>query len=1307
MALLPGVLFANRFEVLKLAGGGGMGTIYRARDRFTGDLVALKLVHQAGVSAPDLERFTREAELLAELQHPSIVAYRAHGQTPDGTRYLAMEWLEGEDLASRLGRGSLPVAACLRLLTQVASALAVAHRRGIIHRDLKPSNLFLPDGQIERVKVLDFGIAHRTAGSRALTRTGAVVGTPEYMAPEQARGAREITPAADIFSLGCVLYESLTGRPPFLAEHVAAVLVRILFEEPEPISVSLPDLAPAIASLLTRMLAKEPAGRYPDADALLADIEALETPSIRATAATLPTGPARSPALMDAEQGLLCVILATRREAAGGEHRTLTPEQADAQASLRSELSAALQPLGVAAEWLLDGTLIGTARGFSSALDQAAQAARAALLIKARWPEADVALGTGSGSARGLLPVGEATERAARLLRARTLPTSDTKDSGVWADDLSAQLLARRFDLRQGSAGWELRGEGAQVDETRLLLGKPTACVGREQELAALEGAMASCADESEARAVLVTAPPGVGKSRLRRELLRRISAREEAWTILEGRGELLLAGAPYGLLRSALLNLCGLSGGEPLDQQRSRLRARVDQVCDAADRTRVASFLGEIVGAPFPDGDFPVLGAARADPQIMRDQIRRAFVDWLGAECRAAPTFIGLDDVHWGDALSLGLLDEALRALAGEPLFVLALARPEVHEAFPRLFQGRKVQEIALPTLSRKACERLLRQALPRDLKPARLARLVELSAGNALYLEELARAAAEGKDAEVPETVLAMLQARIGRLPSAPRQALRAASVLGPIFWEGGVRALLAPDSGASQLEPALEHLIASELIERRPESRIAGHVEYEFRHALARDAAYALLSADERRGAHARAAEFLERSGSPDPAALADHWQKAEVPDRAIPWLLQAAHRSFIGSDLQRAGAFTERGLALGAKGHERGALRALQGATLAYSAAMGEAMAALDEALSLLPPGDPAWCLACHCRLGVTLLGCQWETTPLQEAMLAAEPAKVAVVAYVIGVGTLTTVFSWAGLKEPAQRFHARTEEAALRDEESLQVRCWRIWSRAAALDVTGGGLWEVAEAGGRARDVFLEAGDERIARFAQALSALALSEAGEVARGEAELREALAAAVRLNELLVQGWVGMLLANELAKGDRHGEATELARGAIAAGAPPAVSGVMRAALARAAVTAGRFEEAEREALEAIRELGAAPAFTARAQSARVDALLAEGKLEEAKRAAEEGLLKPPPNSSLTSVRVALRTGLARALRGLGDIEGSKASIEEALGEIRRAAGGISDPDRRAKYLQAVPENARARRLAEELLGRDPLT
>src|SRR5262245_31256450 len=238
-----GDLVDKRFHISHRAGAGGMGEVHKALDQATGAPVAVKAL--TGRRGDDRGRFAREARILSELDHPGIVRYIAHGALPSGEPYLAMEWLDGEDLSARLSRGRLSASDSVALATRVAEALGFAHARGVVHRDLKPSNIFLLDGKLETIKLLDFGIAQLDAASR-MTKTGVLMGTPGYMAPEQARGGERLDARADVFSLGCVLYECLTGEPAFSGVHLMAVLARILFDAPPHVRDKHPELPEAL-----------------------------------------------------------------------------------------------------------------------------------------------------------------------------------------------------------------------------------------------------------------------------------------------------------------------------------------------------------------------------------------------------------------------------------------------------------------------------------------------------------------------------------------------------------------------------------------------------------------------------------------------------------------------------------------------------------------------------------------------------------------------------------------------------------------------------------------------------------------------------------------------------------------------------------------------------------------------------------------------------------------------------------------------------------------------------------------------------
>jgi len=871
LALAPGAVFADRFEISELVGSGGMGTVYRACDRHTGGLVALKLL--SGVGAPnEAERFLREGRLLSEVKHRGVVGYVAHGQDTSGALYLAMEWLVGRDLAKRLQQGYLSVSESLMLLSCIAEALVAPHQLSIVHRDIKPSNIFLRGDRLTDAVLLDFGIARRRSGSHAVTGTGALIGTPDYMSPEQARGARDLSPATDIFSLGCVMYECLTGKPPFHGDHLAAVLVKVLFEQPQSLAELRATIPGAVSELLSAMLEKDPLKRPADAMELLCRLQAIQLSESEALAPTIQLSQSTSRFGED-EQGLVSMVVATPPQAPvdvaaipkwQGETITAAEEQ------VLSRLIAAIKHLGGDAEVLLNRSLVVSIRSDDNATDQAARAAKIALQIREMWPDAVVVLATGRASTRGQTPVGEVADRAAQLLLNATAEAGDGSGgrSGVWLDRISAGLLERRFIVSTRSGVSLLESEDYASDQARPLLGKPTQCVGREAELGILEMLLSTCVDDSEMATAIITGAPGVGKSRLRHEFLRRIQQGGKAGTTIVGHASAIGAGQPYSPLADGLRRLCGLRGGESAEYQRHRLRERIGQKLDVHDVQRVTEFIGEMCGIPSAGGESLDLRVARSDPRAMARQIAVALGDFLRAETRDGPLLLMVEDLQWSDPLTVRCIEDVLASLREVPLMMVATARPEVYSTFPKLWKTLNVREIKLQGISRKAAERFVAQMLGRNVTPETLRQIIERAEGNALFLEELVRAAAEVGSGAVPDTMLAMLQARLARLDAGVRRVLKAASVIGSIFWDGAIVSLLdgPSESIRSQLDVWLSALHREEYIERAASTRFQGQVEYRFSHALMREAAYDLLTDEDRYHGHVAIARFLLTTEAP---------------------------------------------------------------------------------------------------------------------------------------------------------------------------------------------------------------------------------------------------------------------------------------------------------------------------------------------------------------------------------------------------------------------------------------------------------
>jgi serine/threonine-protein kinase len=287
---MVGEVLADRYELEELVGAGGMSSVFRAHDRLLDRKVALKILHQQ-YSGDDeyVERFRREARAVAALSHPNIVTVIDRGDH-DGRQFIVFEYVEGENLKRVIERrGPAPVAKALELAMQIARGLSFAHQQGLVHRDVKPQNVLLNgDG---RAKVTDFGIARSLDVQHGMTQTGTVLGTSDYIAPEQAQGQR-VDEHTDVYSLGVVLYELLTTEVPFPGENFVAVAMRHINEPPPPVRDKRPDVSPRVEAAVQKAMAKRPEDRFAtmadfchELEACLAELEGAGTQVAPALAA--------------------------------------------------------------------------------------------------------------------------------------------------------------------------------------------------------------------------------------------------------------------------------------------------------------------------------------------------------------------------------------------------------------------------------------------------------------------------------------------------------------------------------------------------------------------------------------------------------------------------------------------------------------------------------------------------------------------------------------------------------------------------------------------------------------------------------------------------------------------------------------------------------------------------------------------------------------------------------------------------------------------------------------------------------------
>jgi serine/threonine protein kinase/tetratricopeptide (TPR) repeat protein len=1304
---MEGVTLDDRFELERQIGEGAMGVVFRARDRLKGQPVAVKLVQEG--TGHNLRRFEREAHLLAQLAHPGIVRYVAHGNA-QGRAYLAMEWLEGETLETRLERSVLSIGEALALAGRVAEALSEAHRKGVVHRDLKPANLFLVGCRVEDTKVLDFGVARWGTDASRLTRTGAAIGTLLYMSPEQARGNPNLDERSDIFSLGTVLHEALTNRPAFLGRDILAVLAKILSENVAPLRSLRPEATPELEELLTRMLSKDPGDRPASAAAVLAAVAAVRARlDERESAGPLPprmeaTREAYRSSGGRAEQRVVSIVLVKAGwppvdglDLAGTE--VLEPDALQSEAptgvmaprsgtSLR-EVRAEIAVHGGELDALIDGSLIVTSARSTTPKEQAITVARSALTLRRALGNVPMAICTGFALVQGRSALGEVIERSSRLL-------DEGPRAGIRVDPATARLLEGRFEVDGDARSAWLRGELDMPSGSQTLLGKAIPCIGRDRDLDVLRGYFDEAVDESIARAVLVTAPPGQGKTRVLNEFLQRLRTASSGFRLILGAADSLRSGSSFATLGPALRAMAGISSDASIEGQRASVRAAFGQRVAPDAAPRVCAFLGELVGVPFEDTALAALATARQEPRLMADQMLTAWLDWLAAECAAGPVLMVLDDLQWADLPSMQFLEAALRTVRDRPMMILALARPELLERFPNLWSEHSVTTLRLGGLSRKASDRLLQEALGERVTAEKRAQLAERADGNPFYLEELIRAVDSGAvEAQLPVTVLGMVHARLDILGEEAKHVVRAASIFGAEFREEGVRAVL----GGAQCEIDVGDWLAI-LTEREiMHSRRGATNVYGFRHSLLREAAYALLTDADRSMCHRLVGQFLEDSGEKEALVVAEHFERGGSPDRAIPWYRRAATQAIEGNDLAGVITCAEHGIACGAKGELLGEFDWLIADARSWRGESDEVLRPGLAALELLREGCAAWFRASATLVVTAILqGRIDDAEAMALRMLAPSALATCDTGGVVGLAVAANVLCLSNRSETVDLFiRAMDEHNGGANPEPL-AEAWIAYVQGVRSCVAGHNEQALRHTE-VAADLFRRVGDLRGLATATLGCGVYLLDMGAYPRAEAALAEAAQIGKRMGlRTTLEAAVNLGLASFYQ--GKFEEAERILRTTLkeaeSAGDVRTAS-IIRCYVARILQNLGKNEEAMQEGRSAAASLGAGSPYHAIAMATSATALLALGRLEEALADAVQAGATLASMGSLSDCDAYVRVAHAEVLAASRLHAEARSALSDARDRLLARAEAIADAALRESFLTRVPENARTMALA----------
>ena len=897
------------YRVVERLESGGMGVVYRAEDTRLGRTVALKFLSAHLVTDPEAKaRFLIEARAAATMDHPNLCTIHEVGETEDGHLFIAMAFYDGESLKRRIARGSMSPAEALDIAAQMARGLTCAAEQQIVHRDIKPGNVMLT--REGTVKIVDFGLAK--IGDGQMTRTGTRMGTVSYMSPEQTRG-EPVDQRTDVWSVGVVLYELLSGEKPFRGGSDQATVHAILHDDPEPIDELVPGLGLGVASLVEKAMHKDPGQRYADAEGLLRDLERLIADPDRQTSVdVLPALPPE------------------------GEHRPVTvvtwvvsgfedlldrmePEEVDQELTrLKSLIRSAVEDYGGVLNEFSEDRAVSLFGVPITHEDDALRATRAALEIRDGWQRRErwqgfalrAAVGTDTVAIRANQRKEERPYRVGGRVVRDTLLLAAACEAGdiVLAPRLS-RTLAPFFETQespavqlspQGPTITPLRVLGNSEHESRLedsSAGSLSRFVGRDNEMASLLRALGTAASD-QGQVVSVVGDAGVGKSRLLHEL--RASIAEEGIRYVQGRCYEHVHRTPFLPMVEAVRGVLGITRTDP-EELAELVVQRIQALAPEFDvYSAILLHLLSVESDSYPLSQY-----------VSEDELRSAAAEALCSlftiGTRGQPLVIFLEDWHWSDAGSRGVLTQLAEMASSYPLLVIVTSR---HHGNEHVQLPPSQLRLDLVPLDAEDATKLMRSALHAGRIDDHLAKYVQDKAGgNPFFIEELCHSLTETHNVRVqdgeariqggieglriPDTVQAVLRTRLDRLDPEAREVLRCASVIGRDF---GVDLLRRVVPSPNRMSGALDVLRGLGLVQR---TRLLPDPQYRFKHALTLDVTYESLLDRQRRERHAAVGEAIEEihedhlEGYVD--RLAHHFSEAERWAKAVHYGFQSATRA----------------------------------------------------------------------------------------------------------------------------------------------------------------------------------------------------------------------------------------------------------------------------------------------------------------------------------------------------------------------------------------------------------------------------